>query len=302
LSPILPVFHRSIIPEENEMDLTRRHILRGLLGLPLTLLWPIPVRETKADGFPLSNHEAKGSISQFFKGEKLVYEIGFWIFRRVAVGTLSFQEADRKGQYLATLQGETVGLMGFADRYRVDTYTATMEEVDDGRRFRALRFEEHVKIGSKLRKRIHDFDYQNRKWVTMRRAKNGAMLRSELNIPPGANYDDFVTASYNFRYGVYGDIERGKRYTVNTFPRKGSDTYEVRVAGKEEEERMKRSEKVKDGKEYYVKLFLDPEVTHSKEGLIEGWLSRERYPVEGKLKDVFLFGDVTGRLIRKARS
>ena len=27
--------------------------------------------------------------------------------------------------------------------------------------------------------------------------------------------------------------------------------------------------KFKDGKEFYVKLFLDPEITHSKEGLIE---------------------------------
>jgi hypothetical protein len=74
------------------------------------------------------------------------------------------------------------------------------------------------------------------------------------------------------------------------------------VAAKEEEEKRKKSEKFKDGKDFYVKLFLDPEITHSKEGLIEGWLSKELYPMEGTIKDVILFGDVKGTLIQKVRS
>jgi hypothetical protein len=76
----------------------------------------------------------------------------------------------------------------------------------------------------------------------------------------------------------------------------------VRVASKEEEEKNRKSEKFKDGKEYFVKLFLDPEVTHSKEGIIEGWLSKELYPMDGTIKDVILFGDVRGTLIKKAQS
>ena len=58
-------------------------------------------------------------------------------------------------------------------------------------------------------------------------------------------------------------------------------------------------QKLKNGKEYYVKLLLGPEVTHSKEGLIEGWLSKELYPTEGTIKDVIFFGDVKGTLIKK---
>ncbi|MCJ7803926.1 MAG: hypothetical protein MUP18_04945, partial [Desulfobacterales bacterium] len=109
-------------------------------------------------------------------------------------------------------------------------------------------------------------------------------------------------ASYNFRYGVYGEIERGRKYTVATFPKKGPSSYEVRVASKEEEEKRKKSEKLKEGKEYFVKLFLDPDVTHSREGLIEGWLSKELYPTEGTIKDVILFGDVRGTLIKNTRT
>ena len=74
------------------------------------------------------------------------------------------------------------------------------------------------------------------------------------------------------------------------------------VVSREEEERRRRPEKSKDGKEYYLKLALDPEITHSKEGLIEGWLSKEFYPTEGTIRDVVLFGDVTGRLVNIVRS
>jgi len=74
------------------------------------------------------------------------------------------------------------------------------------------------------------------------------------------------------------------------------------VATKEEEEKRRRLEKFKDEKDYFVKLFLDPEITHSQEGLIEGWLSKDLYPIEGTIKDVVLYGDVTGRLVNKVRS
>jgi len=281
--------------------LTRRLFLRFLWGLPLFSSFPLRVQEIWADP-PVLPSKRGTSISEFFKGEELHYEIGVWLFKKVALGKLTFKEMGEKGRYIATLQGETLGVLGWVARYRVDTYRSIMEEVEGGRRLRSISFEEDVKIGSKLRRRTHFFDYQKRKWIQVRQRKDGTKVRTEEEIPPGMVYDDFLTASYNFRYGVYGEIGKGKKYTVATFPKKGPSSYEVRVASKEEEEKRKISEKSKDGKEYFVKLFLDPEVTHSKEGLIEGWLSKELYPTEGTIKDVILFGDVKGTLIKKAQS
>jgi hypothetical protein len=74
------------------------------------------------------------------------------------------------------------------------------------------------------------------------------------------------------------------------------------VAGKGEEEKKKRSEKLKDGKKICLQLILDPEIIHSKAGLIEGWLSKELYPMEGTIKDVILFGDVKGTLIKRSNT
>jgi hypothetical protein len=271
------------------------------LGFSLLPTYPFSVQNAYAQRISPASPERRRSIADFFKGEELEYEVGAWIFKRVALGKLSFKEMEEKGRYLSTLQGETLGIFGWVARYRVDTYRSIMEEVEGGRRLRSISFEEDVKVGNRLRRRTHSFDYQKRKWVRVRQRKDGTKVRTEEEIPPGMVYDDFLTASYNFRYGVYGGIERGQKYMVATFPKKGPSSYEVSVASKEEEEKRKKSEKVKDGKEYFVKLFLDPEVTHSKEGLIEGWLSKELYPLEGAIKDVFLYGDVRGTLIKNTK-
>ena len=282
--------------------LTRRCFLRWLLGFSLLPTLPFSVQKAYAQGISPASPDGRRSIAEFFKGEELEYEVGAWIFKRVALGKLSFKEMGEKGRYLSTLQAETLGILGWVARYRVDTYRSVMEEVEGGRRLRSISFEEDVKVGNRLRRRTHFFDYQKRKWVRVRQKKDGTKVRTEEEIPPGMVYDDFLTASYNFRYGVYGEIKKGQKYTVATFPKKGPSSYEVSVASKEEEEKRKKSEKFKNGKEYFVKLFLDPEVTHSKEGLIEGWLSKEFYPTEGTIKDVMLFGDVKGRLIKNSRT
>ncbi len=280
---------------------SRRLFLKFLLGLPLLSSFSLPGRRAFA-GPPAVLKRSGSSIGEFFKGEELFYEVGFWLFKRAAMGKVSFREMGEKGRYLAILQGETLGILGWVARYRTDTYRSVMEEVDGGGRLRSVSFEEEVKVGSKVRIRTHFFDYKNRKWIRVRQRKDGTKGREETDIPPGMVYDDFVTASYNFRYGVYGEIERGKKYRVATFPKKGPTHYEVRIASREEEEKRRKSEKTKDGKEYFVKLFLDPEVTHSKEGLIEGWLSKELCPTEGTIRNAILFGDVKGSLIKKVRS
>ncbi|MGQ9647992.1 MAG: DUF3108 domain-containing protein [Thermodesulfobacteriota bacterium] len=287
--------------ELRTFGLTRRLFLRWLLGCSLLSGFPFQVRNVEAQGTS-SGLPGKGiSIAEFFKGEELDYEVGAWIFNRVALGKISFKEMGEKGRYLSTLQGETLGILGWVSRYRVDTYRSIMEEIEGGRRLRSICFEEDVKIGDKVRRRTHLFDYQERKWIQVRRRKDGSQSRKEEEIPPGMIYDDFLTASYNFRYGVYGEIERGRKYTVATFPKRGASSYEVSVASKEEEEKRRKTEKSKDGKEYLIKLFLDPETTHSKEGLIEGWLSRELCPLEGVIPDVFLYGDVRGKLIKNMK-
>ena len=282
--------------------ITRRHFLHWVWGLPLLSAFPFRISEGWAQGSSPLEMVKKSSIGEFFNGEELTYEIGLWIIKQAAIGRLTFQPTERKGRYVATLQGETLGVLGFVARYRMDTYRAVMEEIENGTRLRSVSFEEHVKVGNKLRKKMHTFDYQRRKWATHTMRQGGKVETTEEEIPEGKIFDDFLTAAYNFRYGAYGTVERGRRYTVPTFPRKGGvANYEVRVATKDEEERRRREEKARDGKEYLIRLSMDRELTHSKEGVIEGWLSRDIYPIEGAIKDVILYGDIRGTLIKRSK-
>jgi hypothetical protein len=280
--------------------ITRRYFVRWLLGLPLLSFFPFHVTELSAQPADRFKGDLQGlTIGERFAGEELDYEISFWIIKRVAVAKLSFHRAEQKGRYIATLQGETLGILGFLARYRVDTYYSLMEEVDGGKRLRSLSFDEYVKVGNRVRKNLHSFDHLRRKWVHQSSRRDGTMETIEKEIPEGQTYDDFLTAAYNFRCGIYGAVERGKTYNVATFPRKGTGVYEVKVATKKEEERRRRSEGAGEEKEYAIDLRFDPDIINSKEGVIEGWLSKDLYPVEGTIKDVILFGDVQGSLVKR---
>jgi hypothetical protein len=281
--------------------ITRRYFVRLLLGLPLLSLFPFRVVPLCAQPSDRLRADPGGpTIGERLAGEELDYEISFWIIKRVAIAKLSFHRAEQKGRYIASLKGETLGILGFLARYRVDTYYSLMEEVDGGRRLRSLSFDEYVKVGDRVRKNLHSFDHQRRKWVHQSSRRDGTMETMEKDIPEGKTYDDFLTAAYNFRCGIYGVVERGKTYNVATFPRKGPGVYEVKVAPKEEEERRRKSEGAGEGKEYAIDLRFDPDIINSKEGAIEGWLSKDIYPVEGTIKDVILFGDVQGSLVKRS--
>lgn len=269
-------------------------------------MWLLPLRAVHVWAQPAGSAkgERRGSIGEFFKGEQLEYDIGFLFFRRAAVAKVNFKQGSQKGQYEATLQGETQGFIGLITLYRADTIHAVMEEVDGGGRLRAVSMDEYTKVGGSVRKRSHTFDYQRRKWRHDTTRKSGKVRTVEEDIPEGKVYDDYLTASYNFRFGVYGAIERGKTFTVPTFPKKGAGSYEVKIASAQEEERIRKEQQAEIGqdREFLVKLTLDPEVTHSKEGTIEGWLSKDLRPVEGVIKDAILFGDVRGTLVKSSRS
>ena len=178
-----PFFFKELLRTPNSelrtWGLTRRLLLQWLLGFSLLPTFPFSVQGADAQGLSPASPERRRSIAEFFEGEELEYEVGAWIFKRVAVGKLSFKETGEKGRYLSTLQGETLGILGWVARYRVDTYRSTMEEIEGGRCLRSVSFEEDVKIGEKLRRKTHLFDYQKRKWIQLRRRKDGVMEKAE---------------------------------------------------------------------------------------------------------------------------
>jgi len=281
--------------------ITRRYFLRFLAGLPLLTGLPFCPPNVRAQAPVKGETSPEIPIGRTFAGEELHYDIAFWFLGKVAVVKMTFAPGAGDGRYVSTLQGETVGLTGFITRNRTDTYHAVMEELDGGRRLRSVSFEEQVRIGKKTRKHTHIFDHANRKWIERNVRMSGAASEKVHVIPPGRDYNDFLTASYNFRYGVYGAVERGNAYRVPVFPKKDVETYDVKVVSKAEEDSLRDRILVPDGSEYRIELAMDPEVVHSERGLIKGWLAKELYPVEGIMEDVILFGDVRGTIVKRVK-
>jgi len=283
--------------------LTRRSFIKRFLsGITLPLFHSKHMRiSTPHGGLPLIGRRGLGEkgLVTGFQGEELRYQIQFLWFTCAAIGRVLFEEDKGKGIYRATLEGRTSGVIGWLTQYRRDTYTSFMELIDGGRRLRSRRFEEDIVIGGKIRKKIIHFDYRKGKLIKRRMNRRGVFIQTEEKIPKGVIYDDFITAFYNFRCGVYGKIQRGKRYRIRTLPKARVSTIDVEIATKEDEMRMRQGEGDKGLREYYIMVFLDREITRSRTGKVTGWVSKNLVPLEGTIEDVVFFGDVHGVLIGK---
>ena len=245
----------------------------------------------------------KGDIADHFLGEELCYRMSVLWIKQAAVGRVLFEKGEGGKIYRATIQGKTTGIIGWLTRYRRDTYTSSMELINGGRRLRPLRFEEDIVIGEKIRKKIIVFDYRGGRLIKRRMNRRGVFIQSEKEIPAGVIYDDFLTAFYNFRRGVYGEIQRGRRYRVRTLPKAGISTIDVEIATEAEEMRILHGKRDKAGGkyEYYIMVSLDKEITRSRTGKVKGWVSRDLVPIEGTIEDVVFVGDVHGFLIGEGR-
>ncbi|OGQ51278.1 MAG: hypothetical protein A3J24_07035 [Deltaproteobacteria bacterium RIFCSPLOWO2_02_FULL_53_8] len=237
----------------------------------------------------------KSTIADAFVGEDLGYQIGFWIFSDLAEGKLSLEKGEGN-DYIATLSAWTTGFTGWALKYRKDTFVVHMTLSPDGQRFISKTFEKTVDKSGDVRKGITIFDHKKR-LVTWRAWGGGKDERSGSGvIPPDKMIDDPVTAFYNFRYGVYGPVKEGTRYVIYSFP-KGNDvtTINLRMASRSELEANKGNN---TQAAYLAYAQLDKDLFESKSGNVEILFNKDMLPTEAVAKDILLFGDVRGKLIR----
>jgi len=286
---------------------SRRSFLKQLCAWAfLPILHPIGDKSRIPREFPAgiqASIREKGNITDHFLGEELSYRMSALWIKQAAMGRVFFEKVEGSKIYRATIEGKTTGIIGWLTRYRRDIYTTYMEIIDGGRRLRPLRFEEDIVIGKKIRKKITLFDYARGKLIERRMNRRGIFIQTEGEVPEGVIYEDFLTAFYNFRWGVYGGIQRGRRYRVMTLPKAGLSSIDVEIATEEEEMRVRHGKGDKGGGkyEYYVTVFLDKEITRSRTGKVKGWVSRDLVPIEGTIEDVVFVGDVHGFLIGEKR-
>lgn len=245
-----------------------------------------------------SAREEKKQIGERFGGEEVRYEAGFWIFPAIGAGTAHFY-ALGNDQFLIIHEGQAQGLAGWVTRNRKEIHRAWMTIDGQGGRLIPLRLEEESVIGEWSRKKTTRYDYAARK-VLMETVKDGEVSRETVEIPPGVYYDNPMTAYYNFRYGVYGEVAPGREFIIRTVPRKGQGIFRVAVALEKEAARIRDEDPEKKGKDLLVRIFLEQEFLGSPRGEIEVWFDRDLNPVSGLVRKVKYIGDIKGRITQFA--
>lgn len=235
------------------------------------------------------------AATRTFVDETLDYDIAFLWFDRLAAGQLRFEATAVPGQFRATLEARTLGVAGWLTSDRVQNYTTLMESVPGGG-FRPLSHDSHVVKGKGAKRVSRDtsyiFDYRH-KVVHLERKNEGRVLSVEkLPMDDGIVPNDFLTAFFNFRLGVFGELHEGKRFTIPTMTRKGRSDILVEIlpAG----ERPAKVLFPPGG--MLARAVLDPEILDTGGGSVYAWFDGHGRPARAVVENILGMGDVRGTL------
>lgn len=259
----------------------------------------ISLAATPAEGFGLgeySNFIKEGDIRRF-AGETLFFNISFLWFDNAADAKLGFYEKD--GIYYSVLEGQTKGIVGFFTSYRKNYYKATFEVTGGGRRVRTKTFEKTITVGRTVKKHLYIMDYLKGEYH-WKKYKNGK-LKSEGGdkITEGRIFDDILAAFYNFRNGGYGPIKKGNLYTIYTIPGKGVDQIIVRIEDDPVIKRVEFEEERPAGQDFLINVNIPKEIFKTKTGDLRFWSSRHYIPLETRIEDYALLGDLQARFKKR---
>jgi len=264
----------------------------GALLLFFIVRFPLEALSPPQDSLPLGQYasfQPEGDIRRF-AGETLYFEISFLWFKNAATAYVGFYEKD--GVYYSYLDAQIKGFVGFFTAYRRHIYQANFEIIDGGKRVRATKFMRKVIEGDNVEKADHFFDYQTRehRWTQY---KNGNLEESGKEVIPwGTHFDDVLTAFYNFRNGVYGSIERGKKYIIKTIPEKGQDEITIQVQNSEETNNSRKAEGRHSEEDLLIDILVPKSIFKTKSGKIRLWASKHYIPLESIVKDYIFLGDL----------
>lgn len=234
------------------------------------------------------------SIGETFAGEVFSYDVSFWIFKNAAQGKLRLVRGDKPGEYTGIMEAQTTGVLGFFLRHRKDIYISKVVEIDGGKRFRTVSFENQSIVGKKKRRTLQTLDYEKRTFVKEVWSKGRKRSGAKKDIPEGMSYDDPVAGFYNLRFGAYGEVKEGEDFTIQGLPREDEIIMTVHVAT--EEDFKKRVPKDLPNVRYICDVHIDKELFDSKSGNIELYFSETMVPLVAVAKDVMMYGDVYGEL------
>lgn len=243
----------------------------------------------------LSNEtETECDITKFV-GESFKFNVGFWIFNKI--GTVVLQTISDGSNLVVTIDGSTTGMIdGILHRHNVYKTTMTLDK--DINRLRPLSTYEKKVKGDKERVKVTDYDYVNniRKFTIWKDGK----LRREREVKLGSKISvDGISAFYNLRGEMYGEIKDGAEFNISTAYKDRSADSTINVRTPVNSDKLYKRKGSNFTASFAAEISVDPEVFDSKDGKVVILFTDDLLPIGFIAKNVLGFGDLYGNLEEK---
>lgn len=232
------------------------------------------------------------------KEYKLNYDIGFWIFKRIGVGTAILERTDKPDTYRVTLEAHPVGIFTSIVKRQV-IYQTVMEYDKKTNKLKPLLSSQKRIKGKNAMDKTIKFDYEKRVCVFEYRKNDVLEKGKTITIPSEANPEDPVTAFHNFCDGTYGEIKEGSTCNIKIIVKEKPSNLSFEMCSKDCKKEFAIQEDNDFG--FIAKICLAPEVINSTKGEILVCFSKDSIPLMVKVKDVIGFGDLYGHLVNKVK-
>lgn len=230
--------------------------------------------------------EAAVSDPEAFLGEKLNYNVGFWLFRKSAVGSFSFKK-HQKG-YEAVFEAQTAGFLKMIIGEKTEYMRSVMEYDQEMRMFRTLIFEETFTDGDRKVKKEILYDYGQSEYEVSLYRNDKRVKYIKKNMPEGP-FADLLTFFYNLRIGYYGNVGVGMDLAVCALVNSTPSYIKVIVD---------KVGNLKKGAKYHFVLSVDKKISAAGSDRVVSWFSDDLIPVYSVIKDAYYFGDLRIKLIQ----
>ena len=275
-------------------------LVTSIIFTPVAKAEPLLTEKSKSIRLgEYSNFTLEGNIRRFV-GETLYIDVSFLWFDNAAIARVGLYE--KNGVLYSILEAETKGFIGFFTSYRKHYYKATFDLVNEENRLRTKTFERKVIIGDVEDVTSHSFDYKSRthKWEKF---LDGKMVEDGNRIIPlDTNFDDILAIFYNFRNSIYGKIQKGAKYTIHTIPKKDAEKIDVHIIDQNKQGGFVLSENRTNDNGYLIQANIPKEIFNTETGELLFWASDHLIPLETKIMDYVLFGDLHAKLNRRVYS
>jgi len=220
-----------------------------------------------------------------FRGERLGYHVGFWLFSKSAEGSFSFRKND-KG-YEAVFQAQTAGFLKLIVGKKTEYMKSIMVRDRETGMFRPLSFEETFTDGDKKVSKKIAYDYAARKY-NISYFRNDRKARSLKRKMPDRPFADLLTFFYNLRAGAYGKVEDGMTLAVYALVNARPSIIRASVS---------EGPPQKMGSRYRFAFSVDRNISAAGSKQASLWFDKDLVPIYAVIEDAYFFGDLRIRRV-----